>query len=159
MTVDADTLLEKNALATILARRESSGAACVAGNLLVAGTNRWVQRMQIYDYLISIAAVKRYQGSYGATLVAQGAFSAYETCAVKQIGGWTQGAGEDIVLTYRLLALGRASLYEPRAVGFTTVPRTPAGPLASASTLGQGDVRRAACGKTLAAAHLVWRLL
>lgn len=106
MTVDADTLLEKNALATILARRESSGAACVAGNLLVADTNRWVQRMQIYDYLISIAAVKRYQGSYGATLVAQGAFSAYETCAVKQIGGWTQGAGEDIVLTYRLLALG-----------------------------------------------------
>ena len=124
VTVDADTLLEKNALATILARRESSGAACVAGNLLLAGTNRWVQRMQIYDYLISIAAVKRYQGSYGATLVAQGAFSAYETCAVKQIGGWTQGAGEDIVLTYRLLALGRASLYEPRAVGFTTVPRT-----------------------------------
>lgn len=108
MTVDADTLLEKNALATILARRESSGAACVAGNLLVADTNRWVQRMQIYDYLISIAAVKRYQGSYGATLVAQGAFSAYETCAVKQIGGWTQGAGEDIVLTYRLLALAES---------------------------------------------------
>jgi GT2 family glycosyltransferase len=49
VTVDADTLLEKNALATILARRESSGAACVAGNLLVADTNRWVQRMQISD--------------------------------------------------------------------------------------------------------------
>lgn len=28
------------------------------------------------------------------------------------------------MLTYRLLALGRTSLYEPRAVGFTTVPRT-----------------------------------
>lgn len=124
VTVDADTLLEENALAAILARRESSGAACVAGNLLAAGTDSWVGRMQIYDYLISIAAVKRYQGSYGVTLVAQGAFSAYETHAVRQIGGWTQGAGEDIVLTYRLLALGRLSLYEPRAIGFTVVPRT-----------------------------------
>lgn len=124
VTVDADTLLEENALAAILARRESSGAACVAGNLLAAGTDSWVGRMQIYDYLISIAAMKRYQGSYGVTLVAQGAFSAYETHAVRQIGGWTQGAGEDIVLTYRLLALGRLSLYEPRAIGFTVVPRT-----------------------------------
>ncbi len=123
VTVDADTLLEENALAAILARRESSGAACVAGNLLAAGTDSWVGRMQIYDYLISIAAVKRYQGSYGVTLVAQGAFSAYETHAVRQIGGWTQGAGEDIVLTYRLLALGRLSLYEPRAIEFTVVPR------------------------------------
>ena len=124
VTVDADTLLEENALAAILARRESSGAACVAGNLLATGTDSWVGRMQIYDYLISIAAVKRYQGSYGVTLVAQGAFSDYETRAVRQLGGWTQGAGEDIVLTYWLLALGRASLYEPRAVGFTAVPRT-----------------------------------
>lgn len=124
VTVDADTVLEENALATILARRESSGAACVAGNLLAAGTDSWVGKMQIYDYLISIAAIKRYQGSYGVTLVAQGAFSAYETRAVRQVGGWTPGAGEDIVLTYRLLALGRTSLYEPRAVGFTTVPRT-----------------------------------
>ena len=54
--------------------------------------------------------------------MAQGAFSAYETSAVRRVGGWTPGVGEDIVLTYRLLALGRASLYEPRAVGHTAVP-------------------------------------
>ena len=84
----------------------------------------WVQKMQFWDYFVSIAAIKRYQGSYGATLVAQGAFSAYETAAVRAAGGWTDGAGEDIVHTYRLLAAGRRSLYEPRAVGFTDVPTT-----------------------------------
>ena len=59
----------------------------MAGNLLAAEPKTWVGKMQIYDYLLSIAAVKRYQGSYGATLVAQGAFSAYETSAVRRIGG------------------------------------------------------------------------
>ena len=124
VTVDADTSLSEQALHIIVQRIITSGAGCVAGNLLVKQPQTWVQKMQIYDYLISIAAVKRYQGSYGVTLVAQGAFSAYDTKAVKSLGGWRQGAGEDIVLTYQLLQQGRSSLYEPQAVGYTMTPGT-----------------------------------
>lgn len=124
ITVDADTLLDVNAVDRIVRRIHDSGAGCVAGNLLVKNPVNAVQKMQIYDYLISIAAIKRFQGSYGSTLVAQGAFSAYDTEAVRQAGGWKQCAGEDIVLTYRLLSLGRKSLYEPAAIGYTEVPCT-----------------------------------
>lgn len=124
VTVDADTCLEVSALAAIVGRIAATGAACVAGNLVSAEARTWVQKMQFWDYFVSIAAIKRYQGSYGATLVAQGAFSAYETAAVRAAGGWRDGAGEDIVLTYRLLAAGRRSLYEPRAVAFTATPAT-----------------------------------
>lgn len=124
VTVDADTLLERNAVSRILLRLHESAAGCVAGNLLVKSSANAVQKMQIYDYLISIAAIKRFQGSYGSTLVAQGAFSAYDTQAVRAAGGWQQCAGEDIVLTYRLLQQGYASLYEPSAVGYTEVPST-----------------------------------
>ena len=124
LTVDGDTQLKSTAVAALMDKMVSGKAACVAGNLLVAQTNTWVQKMQLYDYLLAIAAVKRYQGSYGATLVAQGALSAYETQAVRAVGGWTQGVGEDIVLTYRLLASGRKSLYQPLAVGYTQVPAT-----------------------------------
>lgn len=124
ITVDADTELNADAVDRILRRLHASGAGCVAGNLLVKEAGSIVQKMQIYDYLISIAAIKRFQGSYAATLVAQGAFSAYETEAVRLAGGWKQCAGEDIVLTYRLLAQGRDSLYEPSAIGYTKVPRT-----------------------------------
>lgn len=80
--------------------------------------------MQNYDYLLSIAAVKRFQGSYKSTLVAQGAFSAYQTDEVRKIGGWQDVLGEDIVLTYKLLQQGLSSTYEPAAVGYTDVPRT-----------------------------------
>ena len=124
ITVDADTLLDTHAVLRIIRRIAQSGAGCVAGNLLVRESGNAVQKMQIYDYLISIAAIKRFQGSYGSTLVAQGAFSAYDTQAVKRAGGWEQCAGEDIVLTYRLLSQGFSSLYEPGAIGYTAVPRT-----------------------------------
>ena len=39
-------------------------------------------------------------------MVAQGAFSAYKTKLLKQIGGWQNCVGEDIVLTWQLLSQG-----------------------------------------------------
>lgn len=125
LTVDADTWLEKNAVQRIMNHVTAARRGCVAGNLFVQNpTASLTARMQNYDYLLSIAAVKRFQGSYGSTLVAQGAFSAYNTCAVRRAGGWRQVMGEDIVLTYRLLELGYSSGYEPAAVGYTRVPES-----------------------------------
>jgi biofilm PGA synthesis N-glycosyltransferase PgaC len=125
ITVDADTFLEKNAVQRIMNNIVCEKSSCVAGNLFVQNAfSSLMTRMQIYDYLLSIAAVKRYQGSYDSTLVAQGAFSAYLTEDVRKVGGWKDVEGEDIVLTYQLLEQGCKSTYEPRAVGYTVVPRT-----------------------------------
>lgn len=125
MTVDGDTFLEKNAVQKIMNHIVSKQCACVAGNLYVANVHdSLITKMQNYDYLLSICAVKRFQGSYHSTLVAQGAFSVYETKAVCQIGGWKNVLGEDIVLTYQLLHNNLRSDYEPLAVGYTCVPDT-----------------------------------
>lgn len=125
ITVDADTYLQKQAVQRIMNHIVSCGSVCVAGNLFVQNAKASLAaRMQNYDYLLSIAAIKRFQGSYQSTLVAQGAFSAYQTEAVQQIGGWQDVMGEDIVLTYQLLRQKLPSTYEPGAVGYTTVPET-----------------------------------
>jgi len=125
ITVDADTFLHKSAVRRIMNHIVCKGSACVAGNLFVHNSGKSIiAKMQIYDYLLSIAAIKRFQGSYRSTLVAQGAFSAYSTQAVRGCGGGTDSVGEDIVLTYQILEKGLASGYEPTAVGFTTVPET-----------------------------------
>ena len=79
-------------------------------------------RMQEWDYYLGIAAVKRMQGLYQSTLVAQGAFSLYRTEKVKRIGGWPDAIGEDIVVTWRLMELGDRVFSEPTAVAFTDVP-------------------------------------
>lgn len=117
ITVDGDTCLEKRAVQKIMNHIVSRGSACVAGNLFVQNPGASLAAgMQNYDYLLSIAAIKRFQGSYCSTLVAQGAFSAYRTDDVRQIGGWTDVMGEDIVLTYQLLRNRLSSTYEPAAV-------------------------------------------
>ena len=82
-------------------------SACVAGNLFVQNAKG------------SLASKMQ---SYQSTLVAQGAFSAYRTEVVREVGGWKNVLGEDIVLTYALLEQGLASSYEPAAVGYTNVP-------------------------------------
>ena len=125
ITVDADTILDKNAIQRIINHISYNKSSCVAGNLFVKNIHNSIySKMQNYDYLLSIAAIKRYQGSYNSTLVAQGAFSAYETNIIKEIGGWEDVLGEDIVLTYQILKRGGKSTYESSAVGYTCVPNT-----------------------------------
>lgn len=124
VTVDADTLLQKSAIRFLVARLESSqpDVLAVAGDLMVRNTRStlWT-RLQTWDYLLGIAAVKRVQGFFQGTLVAQGAFSLYRTEAVRGADGWPDAIGEDIVLTWKLLRAGRV-YYEPLALAFTTTP-------------------------------------
>ena len=78
--------------------------AAVAGTVLVRNSRvNILTRVQEWDYYLGIAAVKRMQGLYQATLVAQGAFSLYLTEEVRRVGGWPDAIGEDIVLTWRLM--------------------------------------------------------
>ncbi|HOE77366.1 MAG TPA: glycosyltransferase [Bacilli bacterium] len=124
--VDADTVLHEQALSLIsakIAQEEKTGA--VAGGIFVKNRNdNLLTRMQYYDYFLSINAIKHLQSHYGSTLVAQGAFSIYDTALVKELGGWDEADGEDIVLTWKILRSKRSVLFEPRAASFTVVPST-----------------------------------
>ncbi len=127
LTLDADTLLHEQALNHIVSRyRSSPGSVCaVAGTVLVRNSrHNLVTRVQEWDYFLGIASIKRLQGLFQGTLVAQGAFSLYKTDAVRAVGGWPDAIGEDIVLTWRFLGNGWNVYFEPLAVAFTDVPDT-----------------------------------
>jgi biofilm PGA synthesis N-glycosyltransferase PgaC len=95
----------------------------VAGAVLVRNSrDNLLTRAQEWDYFLGIASVKRGQALLQGTLVAQGAFSVYDATALRLAGGWPNKIGEDIVLTWRLLAQGGRSVFEPTAVAFTDVP-------------------------------------
>ena len=125
ITLDADTVLQRSAIRLLVARYESSpdDVVAVAGSVLVRNSRAgfWA-RVQEWDYFLGIASVKRMQGLYQGTLVAQGAFSLYETEAVRSVGAWPDAIGEDIVLTWKLLRLDRRVFFEPLAVAFTSAP-------------------------------------
>ena len=125
VTLDADTLLHPEALRRLVSRLESAptDTVAVAGAVLVRNSRvNLLTRMQEWDYYLGIAAVKRMQGMYQSTLVAQGAFSLYRTDAVRRVGGWPDAIGEDIVVTWRLMAGGNRVYTEPTAVAFTDAP-------------------------------------
>ncbi|MGE8206545.1 glycosyltransferase family 2 protein [Heyndrickxia sp. NPDC080065] len=125
ITLDADTVIHQSAVRNLIARIESSpnDVAAVAGSVLVRNSreNIWT-KIQEWDYFLGIASIKRLQGLYQGTLVAQGAFSLYKTKTILEIGGWPDAIGEDIVVTWKLLERRNMVYFEPLAVAFTDVP-------------------------------------
>ncbi|NLY54869.1 MAG: glycosyltransferase family 2 protein [Firmicutes bacterium] len=127
VTLDADTILMRSSLRYLVSRMLSAPAdvGAVAGSVLARNSrDNLLTRLQEWDFFLGIASVKRLQGLYQGTLVAQGAFSLYKTDAIRAIGGWPNAIGEDIVLTWRLLEKRWRVYFEPLAVVFTEVPRT-----------------------------------
>lgn len=126
ITIDADTFLHGEAVRRIVARLlADTGCSAVAGTVLAKNSRESrLTRLQEWDYFLALGAVKRQQGMYRGTLVAQGAFSAFRTGVVRAARGWPNRIGEDIVLTWALLNEGHQVGHEPTAVGFTRVPTT-----------------------------------
>jgi biofilm PGA synthesis N-glycosyltransferase PgaC len=125
ITVDADTALHHGAVRALVARLRAAppDVSAVAGAVLVRNSRASIwTRMQEWDYFLGIASIKRMQGLYQGTLVAQGAFSLYRTEELRAVGGWPDAIGEDIVVTWELMRRGGRVYFEPLAVAFTDVP-------------------------------------
>ncbi|MEZ5078973.1 MAG: glycosyltransferase family 2 protein [Solirubrobacterales bacterium] len=124
-TIDADTLPMREALERIVARLliSPSDTVAVAGAVFVRNSrSNFLTRAQEWDYFLGIASVKRQQGLFQGTMVAQGAFSVYRTDAVRAVGGWPDRIGEDIVLTWAMMRDGGRVGYERTAIAFTGTP-------------------------------------
>ena len=123
--IDADTFLHRQALTRIVARllTDPGDTAAVAGCVMVKNSRAsFLTRMQEWDYFTGIASAKRQQSLYQGTLVAQGAFSAFRTGAIRAVEGWPAVIGEDIVLTWAMLKRGWRVGFEATAIGFTEAP-------------------------------------
>ena len=125
VTLDGDSYLYNDALRNLVERYLSDppGTKAVAGTMLVRNSRlNWVTKAQEWDYFDGIAAIKRMQSFYHGTLVAQGAFSIYDRDALEKIGGWVECVGEDIVLTWAMLARGWRIGHAEDACCFTNAP-------------------------------------
>ena len=93
ITIDGDSYLYKDALKHLVERYVSDpeGTVAVAGAVLVRNSRKnLVTKAQEWDYFHGIAAIKRLQSLYQGTLVAQGAFSIYNTDVLRKVGGWAE---------------------------------------------------------------------
>ena len=127
ITIDGDSYLYLNALSNLVRRYLSDppNTRAVAGAVLVRNSRKnIVTASQEWDYFHGIAAIKRLQSLYQGTLVAQGAFSVYDTALLREIGGWPATVGEDIVMTWDILERGHRVGFAENACLFTNSPST-----------------------------------
>jgi len=125
LTIDGDCWVKRNAVTRIVNRylSDPDNTAAIAGAVMVRNSRvNLLTRAQEWDYFHGIAAVKRMQGMYHGTLVAQGAFSLYRRDALEEVGGWPECVGEDIVVSWALLERGYRIGYAGSALAFTNVP-------------------------------------
>lgn len=126
-TIDGDSRLRSDSLTEIVERflSDPPDTMAVAGAVLVRNSRAsLITAAQEWDYFHGISAVKRMQSMYHGTLVAQGAFSLYKKCALQAVGGWPESVGEDIVMTWAMLARGFRVGYAEDAIVFTDAPTT-----------------------------------
>jgi biofilm PGA synthesis N-glycosyltransferase PgaC len=127
LTLDEDSFLYRDALRNIVERYLSDppNTRAVAGTMLVRNSRKnWVTKAQEWDYFHGIAAIKRVQSLYQGTLVAQGAFSIYERAALRELGGWPDCVGRDVVVSWTMLRRGWRIGHAEDACCFANAPDT-----------------------------------
>jgi len=127
ITIDADSYILKDGVRHLVGRYLSDpiNTKAVAGEILIRNSREnWITKAQEWDYFLGIATIKRIQSLFQGALVAQGAFSLYDTKTVRDLGGWPEMVGEDIVLTWKILDAGHRVGHAEDALAFTDCPNT-----------------------------------
>lgn len=125
ITVDGDCQLHPQAIKHLVAKKLATGYAAIAGTVFVLNQKDSIwSRIQYWEYCLGIYHVKKVQGYFGCTSVCQGAFSIYDRSAIDAVGGWKETVGEDIVLSWDMLANSMQTGHCDTALCFTTVPTT-----------------------------------
>ncbi|MCW5698857.1 MAG: glycosyltransferase family 2 protein [Rhodospirillales bacterium] len=125
LVTDADTTFDRTALAVAASYFRDPTVGAVGGTLRVRNINdsvlTWAQHI---NYAFSITLGRIVKDVIGFYFVASGAFGLYRTDAVRAIGGWDFGPGEDGDTMARLRVAGWRARFAPFAVAMTDVPTT-----------------------------------
>ncbi len=123
LVTDADTTFDRDALARAAAAFTDSRVGVVGGNLRVRNKNASLAtKVQQLNYGFSITLGRIVKDALGFYFVASGAFGMYRTGAVRAIGGWDVGPGEDGDVLTRLRLAGWQARFAHRATAMTDAP-------------------------------------
>lgn len=125
ITVDADSLIARAAIAEIVKGFEDPEVAGVAGNLKVFNTDKLITKLQALEYIVQIQVVRRAFENFGSLTVASGAFSAFRKTAIEEVGMYDPDyLLEDFDITIKLLKSHSILHGNNEAVCYTEAPET-----------------------------------
>ena len=134
VTIDSDSVIERNALLAIAGPFRDPRVGAVAGKVAVYNReDGMIPRMLHVRFVLSFDMLRAAQSTYGTVYCCPGALSAYRLPVVREVlDPWLSqtfmGApmtyGEDRALTNFILARGYDTVYQRTAVVHTIVPHT-----------------------------------
>lgn len=129
VTVDADTVLDRDALRRLVAPfLYSSRLGAVAGNVKVGNRRALVSLFQSIEYVTGLNLGRRAQHLLGCITTVPGAAAAWRRSAILEVGGVPGDTRiEDTDLTISIQRSGWRVVYQPDAVAYTEAPSTWAG--------------------------------
>ncbi|MGB6526105.1 MAG: glycosyltransferase, partial [Candidatus Acidiferrales bacterium] len=125
VTIDADTIVDRQAIPRLIRHFANPAVGAVAGNVKVMNRNRWLTRWQALEYITSQNLEKRAFDLLNCIPVVPGAVGAWRAEAMRSCGGFAgDTVAEDTDLTLTIRRHGWKILYDEDAIGRTEVPDT-----------------------------------
>ncbi len=122
VTLDADSMMDKNAITHIIKRFTDKNVAAVAGNVIVGNRKKPIEVMQQLEYLYGFF-YKRADSIFNAVYTIGGAAAAYRKHVLMELGGFDHDIiTEDIEMSMRILAHGYKTRYAADAIVYTEAP-------------------------------------
>jgi poly-beta-1,6 N-acetyl-D-glucosamine synthase len=123
--IDADTILDENAIQPLIPYFEDKKVAAVAGNIKVGNRKKGLTKMQALEYVLGLNIQRRNESIIGKLSVVPGPLGAFRKSVVKEVGMYSRDTfAEDADLTFSIIRAGYKIKYEKRAIGYTEAPST-----------------------------------
>ena len=123
--IDADTLLNPEAIEKLLEGFEDERIGAVAGNVRVGNEVNIITKWQSIEYTVSQNFDRRAFDLLNCITVIPGAIGAFRKKAIIEAGGFTTDTvAEDCDITIRMLKNGNKVTYTSEAIAYTEAPET-----------------------------------
>jgi len=121
--IDADTVLDKNAIQPLVNHFIDSKVGAVAGNIKVGNRNKLLTKLQALEYISNLNLQRRSEAFFRKITVVPGPLGAFRKSIIKEVGFYTGDTfAEDADLTLKILRAGYKIEYEPKSIGYTEAP-------------------------------------
>ena len=125
VTIDADTLLDKNAIKNIVPVMSNPEVFSACGFVIPQIIKTFWETARFGQYLYAIGLNKMAQNNIGVPLVSSGCFSIFNTILAKKLGGFPDNTMcEDMALTWKAYMEGYKIKMVPSAICYPKDPNT-----------------------------------
>jgi len=121
--IDADTLLDPNAIQHLIKHFSDPNIAAVAGNVKVGNRSGLLTKLQALEYVVGINLHRRSEANLQNVTVVPGPIGAFRASVLNEIGLFEGDTfAEDADITLKILRAGYKTVFEARAIGYTEAP-------------------------------------